>query len=80
MTEFDNLKNSYITTVQCAMAMGAGCQQAKHGNDVLHRLCEILVDHSNYSDADKQAMKQYLEMTKETLGCEIDVFYENGQV
>lgn len=44
MTEFDNLKRSYVMAVQCAMPMGIGHQQTRHGNDVLHKVYAMFVD------------------------------------
>ena len=57
MTRFENLKNSYISAIQCGLAMGVGFNEAKHGNDVLHKFCEMTIDNSNYSDAHKSSMK-----------------------
>ena len=77
MTEFDNLKNTYIVTVQCAIAMGVDYQQIRHGNDILHKFCEMLVDSSNHPDSDKRAMKQELELLKESIDAEIDACYQD---
>ena len=40
MNEFDNLKNSYIATIQLALAMNVNYSEAKHGNELLHKFCE----------------------------------------
>ena len=77
MTEFDNLKRSYVMAIQCAMPMGIGYQQTRHGNDVLHKVCEMFVDGSSYSDEDKRNMKQELELLKESLSAEIEAYYRN---
>ena len=82
MTEFDNLKRSYAAAIQCGMAMGSPYQDVRHANDVIHKLCEELIDNSDnrrYSPEDKQAMKWDLEALKETLSREIDAYYRNGQ-
>lgn len=79
MTEFDNLKRSYASTIQCGLAMGSGYQEARHGNDLLHKFCEMLVDSSNCSPSEKQAMKKELEALKEALSREIDTFFQSGQ-
>lgn len=76
MMEFDNLKNSYIATVQWGLAAKVGYQESKRGNGILHKFCENLIDSSNYSDDDKKAMKQELEFLKETLSNEIESFYQ----
>lgn len=78
MPEFDNLKRCYIAAVQCAMTMNIGYQQTKHGNEILHRFCEMLVDSSNYFDQDKQVMKQELQILKKAMETEIELFYGNG--
>lgn len=76
MTEFDNLKSSYISAIQCGLAMGAGYNEAKHGNDILHKFCENLIDNSNYNDLCKMDMKNELEVIKEALSQEIESFYK----
>lgn len=56
MTDFDNLKRSYAAAIQCGMAMGSPYQDVRHANDVIHKLCEELIDNSDnhrYSPADK---------------------------
>ena len=56
--------------------MGVGFNEAKHGNDVLHKFCEMTIDNSNYSDAHKSSMKNELELIKESLSKEIEAFYK----
>lgn len=75
MTKFDNLKNSYIATIQCAMQMGSPYEQTKQGNDMLHKVCEMIVDSSDYCDTDKRVMKMQLESVKETLSKQIESRY-----
>lgn len=75
MTEFDNLKNSYVAAVHWGFAAKVGYHESKRGNDILHKFCENLIDNSNYYDADKKAMKQELELVKEALSEEIELFY-----
>ena len=70
MIEYSNLKNSYIATVQ--MGLELGFPDPKHGNDLLHDFCEKLVENSDYSDSDKQKMKNELKTIKETLSIEIE--------
>ena len=55
--------------------MNAGYEEAKRGNDLLHKFCENCVDNSNYSDLDKQNMKQELELVKEALSQEIERYF-----
>mgnify|MGYP006864396050 CR=1 FL=1 len=35
MIGFDNVKNSYISAIQCGLALGAEYNEAKQGNDIL---------------------------------------------
>lgn len=77
MTEFDNLKSSYAAAVQFGLAANVGYQAAKHGNEMLHELCKRLVENSNYQNSEKMAMKQELEILKDALDGEIDVFYQH---
>lgn len=75
MTEFDNLKNSYIAAIHWGLAANASYHEAKQGNDILHKFCESLVESSNCLDSTKIAMKQELELLKEALSKEIDSYY-----
>lgn len=74
MTEFDNLKRSYIAAIETGLAANAGYQNCKFANEAIHKFCEILIDNSNYSN--KTAMKQELELLKETLAKEIETCYQ----
>lgn len=76
MTEFDNPKSSYISAIQFGLTMGAEYNEAKHGNDILHKFCENLIDNSNYNDLCKTEMKNELDLVKETLSQEIESFYK----
>lgn len=73
MIDYLNLKNSYIAAIQMGLMLNAECEEAKHGNDLLHKFCENCIDNSNYSDADKQNMKHDLEFVKEALSQEIEL-------
>ncbi len=74
MTEFENLKNSYISAIQCGL-IRVNYHEARRGNELLLQFCESLVDNSNYCEADKAAMKQKLELIKEALEKEIEYHY-----
>ena len=76
MTEFDNLKSSYVVAIQFGLAANVGYQSSKHGNEMLHEFCKQLVGNSNYQDSEKMAMKQELEILKDALGKEIDAYYQ----
>jgi hypothetical protein len=75
MTEYENLKKSYIATIHLGLTMNANYDEVRHGNDVLHKFCETLVEHSLYSEDDKRRMKNDLELTKELLSQEIDTLF-----
>lgn len=79
MIDYQNLKNRYITSVQMGLLLNAGYEGAKQGNELLHRFCENCVENSNYSELDKQKMKQELELIKETLTQEIDLHFRGKQ-
>lgn len=72
MIDYQNLKNSYIAAIQMGLILNAGYEDAKHGNDLLHKFCQNCVDNSNYGDVDKQNMKHDLELVKEALSQEIE--------
>lgn len=73
MIDYLNLKNSYIAAIQMGLMLNAGYEEAKHGNDLLHKFCENCVDNSNYSEKDKQDMKRDLELVKEILSQAIEL-------
>ncbi len=79
MTEFENLKSSYISAIQYGLGVGAGYNQAKYGNDVLHKFCEKIIDNSNYCESDKSSMKNELEIIKEILSKEIEAFHKKSK-
>lgn len=72
MIEYPDLKNCYIKAVQ--MGLCFGFPDPKNGNELLHKFCENLVETSNYSDQEKQKMKNDLELVKESLEKEIQQF------
>ena len=78
MTDFENLKNSYVSAIQYGLIARANHHEARRGNELLHQFCEHLVDNSNYGEADKAAMKQELELIKEALAKEIEYHYKQG--
>lgn len=73
MTDFDNLKNSYTFAIQSGLAAKIDYQSCKSANEFIHKSCEIYVDNSNYIG--KAAMKQELELLKESLSQEIEDCY-----
>ncbi len=79
MIDYLTLKNSYIATIQIGLQMNTEYEEAKRGNAILHKLCEICVDNSNYSEPNKQNMKRELELIKETLSQEIELRYHSAQ-
>ena len=79
MIDYLNLKKSYIAAIQMGLMLNAGYEEAKHGNDLLHKFCENCIDNSNYCEQDKQAMKHDLELVKEALSKEIELRFHNVQ-
>ena len=76
MTEFDNLKRSYISAIQWGLTARVGYNESKQGNEVLHKFCENLIDNSNQLPTEKTIMKNELELIKEALSEEIESFYK----
>lgn len=79
MIDYQNLRNSYITALHMGIALNASYEEAKRGNDILHKFCENCVDSSNYSEQEKQRMKHDLELLKEALTKEIQKYYTGTQ-
>lgn len=77
MTEFEYLKNCYITTVQFGLSANTAPEELKKGNEILYKFCENFVDGSNYGENEKYLMKLDLQLTKECLSQEIDAYYKN---
>lgn len=76
MNEFDNLKSSYITTIQLALAMNVNYNEVKHGNELLHKFCENYIDNIDYGKMKNDSMKMELELLKESLSKEIECHYK----
>lgn len=72
MIDYLNLKNTYIAAIQMGLMLNARYEEAKRGNDLLHKFCENCIDNSNYSESDKQNMKHDIELVKEALSQEIE--------
>ena len=75
MTEFEKLKNSYISSVQAGMLLGIDYSGCRRAIDVLHKIYENLIDNSNCIDIDKTAMKYEMELIKEALLWEAKCYY-----
>ncbi len=79
MIDYQNLKQNYVTALHMGIMLNASYEEAKRGNDVLHKFCENCIDNSNYSEQDKQRMKHELELLKETLSQEIEHHFTGAQ-
>lgn len=77
MIDYLTLKNSYIGAIQ--MGLELGFPDPKQGNELLHKFCENCVDNSNYSDQDKLDLKRDLELLKEILSQEIELYIHGAQ-
>ena len=75
MTEFEKLKNSYISSVQAGMILGVDYNGCKRAIDVLHKIYENLIDNSNCIDIDKTVMKYELKLIKEARLREAECYY-----
>lgn len=72
MTNFENFKRSYFSSIQLALLFGIGYEDAKKGNEVLNHLCKSCIDRGYYSKRDKESMKFELDVIKEELDAEIN--------
>ncbi len=77
MIDYSNIKNSYIAALHVGLMLNAGYEEAKRGNELLHKFCESCVENSNYSDKEKQRMKYDLSIVKNTLSQEIEQSFHN---
>ena len=72
MTNFENFKRSYSSSIQLALLLGIGYEEAKRGNELLDHFCKTCIDSGYYSKQDKEAMKFELDAIKEALDAEIN--------
>ena len=79
MIDYPNLRSCYITAIHIGETLNSGYEEAKRGNDLLHKFCENCVDSSLYSEEDKRAMKRDLELVKEALSQEIEIRFHGDQ-
>lgn len=75
MTEFEKLKNSYISSVQAGMILSVDYNGCKRAIDVLHKIYENFIDNSNCIDIDKTVMQYELKLIKEALLREAECYY-----
>lgn len=75
MTEFEKLKNSFISSAQAGILLGVDYNRCKRAIDVLHKIYENLIDNSNCIEIDKTIMKHELERIKEALSMEAECYY-----
>lgn len=72
MTDFENMKRGYSSTIQFALITGATYSEAKNGNEFLHKFCDFVIENSNDRDRDKAQMKHELALLKAFHDQEID--------
>lgn len=77
MTDLENLKSSYTAAIQCALLSNANYHDINFANDLIHILCKIYIDRSNY--ADKEGIKREFELLKETLSQEIKTSFAQNE-
>ncbi len=75
MTDYENLKKSYIAAMQLGLQFCGNYDEAKRGNDILHQFCKTFVENSQYGDYAKDSMKQELEVLKASLLQEIALYF-----
>lgn len=77
--DYNNLKQSYITAIQLALSCNMQHDEIRGGNNILHDFCNVLVETSEYSEADKKYMKSEFDRIKEQMSVEIDCYYRKIQ-
>ncbi len=75
MTDFENLKNSYIQTIQLALAGSVSHDEAKHANELLSQFCKQLIQCSRYQPQYRDEMSRQIDSVKQTLELEIEAAY-----
>ena len=75
MTDFENLKNSYIQTIELALLGGVSCDEVKHANELISHFCKQLIRCSGYRPQDREKMCSQIDLVKQTLELEIEAAY-----
>lgn len=75
MTDFENLKSSYIQTIQLALLGGVSCDEVKHANELISHFCKQLIRRSGYRPQDREEMCRQIDLVKQTLELEIEAAY-----
>lgn len=76
MTDFENLKSSYIQTIQLAIVGGVSHDEAKRGNELLSHFCKQLIQCSGCQPQDREEMCRQMDLLKKTLELEIETAYQ----
>lgn len=76
MTNFENLKNSYIQTIQLSLVGGVSHDEAKQGNELLYHFCKQLIQCSGCQPQDRDEMSRQIDLVKQTLEREIEAAYQ----
>ncbi|MGI6070781.1 MAG: hypothetical protein ACOYBE_10175 [Blautia sp.] len=76
MTNLENLKNSYIQTVQLALVGGVSHDEAKQANALIPHFCKQLIQCSGCQPQDRDEMIRQIDLMKQTLELEIEVAYQ----
>lgn len=76
MTDFENLKNSYIQTIQLALVSGVSHDEAKHANELIAHFCKQLIQCSSCQPQDRDEMSHQIDLVKQTLELEIEAAYQ----
>ena len=76
MTNFENLKNSYIQTIQFSLLGGASRDEVKHANELISHFCKQFIRCSNYQPQDQEEMSRQMDLLKKALELEIEAAYQ----
>lgn len=72
MTEFENLKNSYISAMNVGILGRLDTASLKYGNEILSYFCKQLISDSQYSATEKENMKNQIDLLKQSIDKEIE--------
>jgi len=75
MSDFENLKNSYIQTIQLTLMGGVSHDEAKHANELISYFCKQLIQCSSYQPQYRDEMSRQIDLVKQTLELEIEAAY-----
>lgn len=76
MTDFEYLKNSYISAMHVGIWGRVDTNLLKYGNEILSHFCKQLISDSQCYTTEKENMKNQIDLLKQSIDKEIESCYQ----